>query len=73
TDIPGWVSVTTKTDSSVKGLVISERLYDFFDFLKQRKLKLYLCALKKTTLEHVFTSIVKGTLNEKKTPYQHQN
>ncbi|HOK80394.1 MAG TPA: ABC transporter ATP-binding protein [bacterium] len=73
TDIPGYVFVTAKTDSSVKGLIDSERLYDFFDFLKQRKVKLYICALKKTTLEHVFTSIVKGTSNEKKDSFEHQS
>ncbi len=64
-DIPDWINIRTKTDSSVKGLIGYEHLNDFFNFLQQRQVKLYLCSLKKASLEQVFTSIITGVSGEK--------
>ncbi|HOJ39222.1 MAG TPA: ABC transporter ATP-binding protein [bacterium] len=59
-EVPEWISVTERTGSSVKAVISQENLPNFFDFLRQSRLRLYLCALKKTTLEETFKHLFQG-------------
>ncbi|MEE9614666.1 MAG: ABC transporter ATP-binding protein [Thermodesulfobacteriota bacterium] len=59
-DIPGYVTVTVKTPTTIRGEIPKERLMEFVSFADGAGLRVYGCTLKKTTLEDAFFDVLKG-------------
>jgi len=68
-----FITVTERSDSSVKGIINQKHLNEFFSFIQQKRLKLYQCTLKRTTLEQAFANIIKGASGEKTDSNKCQN
>jgi ABC-2 type transport system ATP-binding protein len=60
---PDYVSGLQRQGNMMKGLIPSERLYDFMEFARASNFKIFECSLKRATLEESFVAILQQGLS----------